>query len=70
MKKLQLGRCVALDQHGGRCRKAATMHERYHGNEEFYGYLTERKGVQWIVAAFCDEHGPALPKPKKAKASK
>lgn len=63
----RLGRCVALDGMGHRCRKQATMRERYHGDQEFYGYLTDRANVGWVVAAFCDVHGQSPASRTKGK---
>lgn len=51
--KPTLGRCVALDQDGKRCRKQATGYVRYHGENELTAF-SER--ASWVAAAFCEPH--------------
>ncbi|MEY4385602.1 MAG: hypothetical protein RLY20_885 [Verrucomicrobiota bacterium] len=65
MTKKKLGRCVALDSNGRRCRREATVSERYHGDDELYGYLVETNSPQWVVVELCDRHVDLKPEGRK-----
>jgi hypothetical protein len=49
-------RCSALDSEGRRCARKAEVQENYHGDDYFYGYLTDIKGRTWVRVAFCKRH--------------
>lgn len=50
-----LGRCVALDMDGRRCRSKAVVMTRYHGDPESHSSL-DPEAVGWVAAPFCDKH--------------
>jgi len=52
--------CVALDDHGKRCRRAAVRVAQYHGDHELYGWMQE-PWPSWVRAALCDKHSEAEP---------
>lgn len=55
MRVRQGERCAALDDHGRQCRNLAVAVERYHGDQELYGYLSLRRLV-WVRVATCQKH--------------
>jgi hypothetical protein len=49
-------RCVALDRDGKQCHRQAVAVERYHGDDQLYGFLTERADLGWVRIAVCSVH--------------
>jgi hypothetical protein len=55
MSERAMGRCVALNSAGRRCRAAAVTMTRYHGDGESYSAFDET-AVRWVAAPFCYRH--------------
>lgn len=51
-------RCDALDMHGRRCRKRASVITHYHGASDVYPFSEDVP--QWVRVALCLKHGKDL----------